>query len=167
MNWSKLNFGKHEGKTLPQVLYNDPDWFYWSIKMKIFTKRTFYHDDLSMLLTRSRKIRIPNNFDGNLVVDYFTDEQTGKFSYFRIVDSTRVPRSRTNPEMRLPVLDMLVPYRLAAYDKGGYKEFKKCFRYYYFGSKTARASKEKIETFFADKSNFALEPVSIFESLGR
>jgi hypothetical protein len=29
--WSKLEFGKHDGKTLPQVVLSDPDWFFWAI----------------------------------------------------------------------------------------------------------------------------------------
>ena len=28
MNWTPLNFGKYEGKTLPQVMFKDPDWFF-------------------------------------------------------------------------------------------------------------------------------------------
>jgi hypothetical protein len=29
--WSKLYFGKHVGKSLPQILFYDPDYFFWGI----------------------------------------------------------------------------------------------------------------------------------------
>ena len=28
MKWTPLNFGKYEGKTLPQVMFEDADWFF-------------------------------------------------------------------------------------------------------------------------------------------
>jgi len=30
MAWSTLPFGKHKGKTLPQIVFADPDWFFWA-----------------------------------------------------------------------------------------------------------------------------------------
>jgi hypothetical protein len=28
MNWTTLNFFKHRGKTLPQIIFDDADWFF-------------------------------------------------------------------------------------------------------------------------------------------
>jgi hypothetical protein len=28
--WSVLDFGKHKGRTLPWVMFHDPDWFFWA-----------------------------------------------------------------------------------------------------------------------------------------
>jgi hypothetical protein len=36
MAWSTLNFGKHAGKTLPQIVFADPDWFFWAIETNVF-----------------------------------------------------------------------------------------------------------------------------------
>jgi len=30
--WTGLTFGKHKGKTLPQVICSDPSWFLWAIR---------------------------------------------------------------------------------------------------------------------------------------
>ena len=39
MSWSSLEFGKHEGKTIPQVVFSDPDWFFWAIQEDVFRNK--------------------------------------------------------------------------------------------------------------------------------
>ncbi len=39
MPWTELPFGKHKGKTLPQVVFSDPDWFYWAVEKNIFKSK--------------------------------------------------------------------------------------------------------------------------------
>ncbi len=34
--WSELTFGKHKGKTLPQVLFADPEYFFWAYEERVF-----------------------------------------------------------------------------------------------------------------------------------
>ena len=34
--WSLLNFGKHKGKTLPEIIACDPHWFAWACEQEIF-----------------------------------------------------------------------------------------------------------------------------------
>jgi hypothetical protein len=29
MTWTTLSFGGHEGKTLSQIILDDPNWFFW------------------------------------------------------------------------------------------------------------------------------------------
>ena len=29
-DWTQLTNTKHKGKTLPQVIFNDPDYFFWA-----------------------------------------------------------------------------------------------------------------------------------------
>jgi len=36
MAWSILPFGKHKGKTLPQIVFTDPDWFFWAMEENVF-----------------------------------------------------------------------------------------------------------------------------------
>ena len=31
MPWSVVTFGEHKGETLPQVIFSDPDWFFWAM----------------------------------------------------------------------------------------------------------------------------------------
>lgn len=40
MPWSVVNFGpKFKGKTLPQIIFDDPDWFFWGIEKDIFSNK--------------------------------------------------------------------------------------------------------------------------------
>jgi hypothetical protein len=39
MRWTTLNFGTHEGKSLPQIVISDPDWFFWAVARGVFTGR--------------------------------------------------------------------------------------------------------------------------------
>ena len=34
--WIPLDFGKHEGLTIPEIIFIDPGWFYWALFMKLF-----------------------------------------------------------------------------------------------------------------------------------
>jgi len=36
MTWPNLSFGKHIGKSLPQIVLSDPDWFFWAVEENIF-----------------------------------------------------------------------------------------------------------------------------------
>ena len=36
MNWSTSYSGKSKGKSLPQVIFSDQDWFYWAVEAEIF-----------------------------------------------------------------------------------------------------------------------------------
>ena len=35
----KVDFGKHKGKTLPQILCSDPDWFFWAMENNVFRNK--------------------------------------------------------------------------------------------------------------------------------
>jgi hypothetical protein len=39
MSWTVVKFGKHAGKTIPQILFTDPDWFFWFMKQGTFRSR--------------------------------------------------------------------------------------------------------------------------------
>jgi len=39
MKWTELDFGRYRGKTLPQVLFTDPDWFLWAVEEGAFRSK--------------------------------------------------------------------------------------------------------------------------------
>ena len=81
--WSKLNFGKHAGKSLPQIIFpSDRDYFFWSIEKTIFKGCLAIEADK---LTRIvRHIRIPKPDPENWCVEYFFTPEN-KFSWFHII----------------------------------------------------------------------------------
>lgn len=42
MNWTKINFGKHKGKTLPKAIFDDPDWFFFAYENGYFKNGLAY-----------------------------------------------------------------------------------------------------------------------------
>jgi hypothetical protein len=38
MRWSVMPFGKYKGKTFPEIIVRDPDWFFWVLP-KLYRKR--------------------------------------------------------------------------------------------------------------------------------
>jgi len=69
MTWSPLNFGKYEGKTLPQVLFNDPDWFFWAVDEGAFSSRPHLQREANDLVYKASHIRIPDPDNDDLVAE--------------------------------------------------------------------------------------------------
>ena len=80
MFWTTLNFGKYAGKTLPQILFCDPDWFFWAMDQQIFHSRTALGQEAQDLDYKARHIRIPAH-DGTPLVAQYTFTPEGKFSH--------------------------------------------------------------------------------------
>ena len=154
MSWTELNFGKHSGKTLPQVLFADPDWFFWAIEEKVFAKRPAFASEAATLHSRARSIKIPVSKGANSVVEYVIHQPTGKFSHFDIVPRERNRHEGSSPTFRLDVIDMSIPRQIAPYDKLGCKSLVASLKYHVFGKESARVTKARAEEFFSDKSNF-------------
>ena len=56
MRWSAVPFGKYQGKTLPEIIVRDLDWFFWIVP-KLYGKLA---DEAEELARRARAIKIPN-----------------------------------------------------------------------------------------------------------
>jgi broad specificity phosphatase PhoE len=55
MDWSVVPFGKYKGKTFPQIIVQDPDWFFWMLP-KLYGK---IGEEAQELARRARAIKIP------------------------------------------------------------------------------------------------------------
>jgi broad specificity phosphatase PhoE len=56
MHWSEVPFGKYKGKTFPEIIVRDPDWFFWVLP-KLYGKLA---EEAQELARRARAI----NHDG-------------------------------------------------------------------------------------------------------
>ena len=154
MNWTTLNFGKHEGKTFPQILCTDPDWFFWAMDNDVFNDKGMLLDEAKNINRKAKNIKIPNNSDGNLVVEYVIHQPTGKFGDFEIIPKSRPQHKGSSPTFRSAYIDMSVPRKIASYDKLGCKTLLRSLKYYVFNN-VARLTKKRCEDFFSDDNNFA------------
>jgi hypothetical protein len=87
MPWSTVNFGKHSGKTLPQIVFGDPDWFFWAIEENVF--KGPLRREARLINERARAILIPNGNAGDFLAEYFVHPPTGKFAHMEIVPASR------------------------------------------------------------------------------
>ena len=153
MVWTVLNFGKHAGKTLPQIVFADPDWFFWAQEDgTVFRGAVKLEGDL--IDKRARSIRIPNNASGSLVAEYLVHQPTMKFATMQIVPASQPLHQGSSPAFREKVIDLSVARRIASYDKLGGKTLIAETKQVLFGSRSARMTKQKCESFFDTPSNF-------------
>ena len=149
MRWATLTFGKHAGKTLPEIILSDADWVFWAFNKGVF-KGTLANE-AEELVQRARAIKIRKRRPKRWQVEYSYDD-TGGFSGFRFVKVDSPWRCGTR-SLRLPYLDLSCVRRGKAYDKRGCRNLLRDFRYCYFGNHT-RLTKQRCEEFFSDKDNF-------------
>jgi hypothetical protein len=145
--WLKLKFGRHRGKTLPQVICSDPSWFLWAIHEDAFEQpRGYRHlQEASMLYRRLQGIVIPRRRPENWVVEYCYDD--GRFAQFDIVRRTDDPYLKYNSQSPCFDLTMVrVRYRRE------WRNFIRDFRRVFFGGRNL--TKRRCERFFSDRSHF-------------
>jgi hypothetical protein len=146
--WLKLRFGRHKGKTLPQVICSDPSWFLWAIYKDVFEQPHGYRhlQEASMLYRRIQGIVIPRRRPENWVVEHRFDCDD-RYEGFYIVRKTEHPHSKYNS--RSPYLDLTL---VNARRKREWRNFIRDFREHFFGGRSL--TKKRCERFFRNKSNF-------------
>jgi len=155
--WLIINFGKHEGKSLPQILLCDPDWFFWAMENGVFKKRLNLLFEAKRLAVMAKHIKIPRPDPEKWYIRYVITRD-GKFLTFEIVETAEY----LDPDViRHDHLDLSFPRLLKTYDKLGYKLLLRQFRYYLFGSEGAHLTKKRCEEFFGNQSNFLEQGPSI------
>ena len=73
MHWSVVPFGKYEGKTLPEIIVRDPDWFFWTLPNLYGTLA----EEAQELARRARAIKTPRRGRRHLEVEYEFDMDRG------------------------------------------------------------------------------------------
>jgi len=150
MNWTNINFGKHQGKTLPQVILDDPDWFFWAYENKVFKGALAF--EAQEVYRRARSIKVPQRNGQRMLVEYVIDKPTGKYGMMRLIlDGTDLEHLNVSP-----VIDFFTPRAYAGCDKTGCKNLVFDFKAIYFGNRSHRMSKRAREEFFNDDRNFKL-----------
>jgi hypothetical protein len=154
MYWSKLYFGKHKEKTLPQIVFKDPDWFFWAMEDKIFKGKIL--NEAREIYRKSRSIRIPKNGSKKLVAEYAVHSPTDKFACMGICLASRPNHVGSSVTFREDVIDLSIPRQIAPYDKLGCKYIISNLKSYLFDNSSYRMTKGRCEAFFEDDGNFDL-----------
>jgi hypothetical protein len=146
MCWTVVPFGKYQGKTLPEIIVRDLDWFFWVVP-KLYGKLA---DEGEELARKARAINIPIPRRKHLEVEY-RYEEGNRFCGFGFVEANSAQYSRW--ATRLPYLDLSWPVRRRKYDKRAGRIMIRDFRNHYFGEHR-RVTKERCEKFFSNDRNF-------------
>ncbi|NUN03784.1 MAG: hypothetical protein HUU41_21970 [Bryobacteraceae bacterium] len=154
MAWTALTFGQYAGKTLPQVVLSDPDYFFWGMEQGIFKGRGALESEAKDIFHKATHIKIPANNLGELCVEYWFDPNVGKFSHFDIVPADRGAHQGSSPTTRSELVDMSLPRQCAEYDKTGGKALIKSLKYHVFGDENIKLTKARCEAFFDNNDNF-------------
>jgi hypothetical protein len=149
MCWATLNFSKHAGKTLPEIILSDADWVFWAVNKGVFKGRLVKQAE--ELVQKARNIKIPKRRPKRWQVEY-TYEDSGGFCGFRFVEADSPWPCGPRSIRRLPYLDLFC-IRRKAYDKRGCRNLLRDFRYNYFGDNT-RLTKRRCQEFFSNENNF-------------
>ncbi len=143
--------GLHFGRTLPQIVFRDPDWFFWAREQRIFAWPQSH--EAERIYRRATAIRVPNCEFGSVVVEYLVDRSSGRFAGMQLV---RPGSGATNPNFPRHIIDLSVPRQLHKYDKTGMKIMIKDFKEIVFGDSKIKLTRRRAESFFDDDRNFVL-----------
>jgi hypothetical protein len=89
--WSVVNFGKHHGKTLPQIVLQDPDWFFCAFQKRLFGTTGQLASEAMEIFVKARNIKIPKTDSEDWCIDYLWDPYL-EFSQIRLIERTRADR---------------------------------------------------------------------------
>lgn len=154
MVWSIVNFGKSKGKSLPQIILHDPDWFFHAYENGYF--KGALAREAQELYRRARSIKVPQINGHEMLVEYIIHCRTAtgmiKFGTMRLIpDQDDIEHLNVSP-----VIDFYIPRSHAQYDKSGYKNFLFAFKAILFDDPSKRMNRRACEEFFDDDNNFVL-----------
>lgn len=156
MIWTVLNFGKHKGNSLPQIMFTDPHWFYSAFEDGTFDDRGDLRAEADDIFYKSTTIKIPQKGKETLVAEYRIHAEPQNSIGFKFVDQGRLLSECTSTVFRRFVIDLSIPGKIDGYNKLGYKIFLMNLKYYLFGSEKIKLTKERCEEFFNNNDNFYL-----------
>lgn len=106
--WSAVDFGKwrSKGKTLPQILVADPDWFFWALDEGVFKGSLL--NQSQKLARRARSIKLPAAVISTHCVQHWIAHD-GKYARFDLIERDQGPHHGSSTEVRRLTLDMEFP----------------------------------------------------------
>jgi hypothetical protein len=144
MIWTTVPFGKYIGRTLPQIILSDPNWFFWATKI-------FYGPlaaEAQTLVRQARSIKIPKPNPEKWAVEYRRDRD----DRFLGMDIVKADSPVHSLFARLPHLDLAYVRRGNVHDTRDCRRVIRDFRRLYFDG--LNLTKRRCEEVFEDEDNF-------------
>ncbi|NPV01227.1 MAG: hypothetical protein HPY53_07585 [Brevinematales bacterium] len=89
MPYQEVNIGKYreKGKTIPQIVFDDLDWFCEAIEKRYFSGRLL--NEAELIYRKIQNIKIPNKDSGEYAVEYHFFDSDGGFCDFQILPKNK------------------------------------------------------------------------------
>lgn len=161
-SWTVINFGKYSKyrckKTLPQLLFHNPDYFFWGHEEKAFVKHGFSQTEVEELYAKATNIKVPQIYEDRTLAEYHFQDSDHSFVEMHLVSKAELTWPNS---YRLDVIDMSVPWKHSNYDKSGYNNLLSSLRHNLFGSTSCKMTKKRCEEFFSNDDNFVMSEVEV------
>ncbi len=138
--WTPLRFGKHKGKTLPEVICSDPSYFMWAVHKRIFLDKIAREAE-----TLHRRLR-------GVIAPKQHPDRWDAYGYQRSFSSVSVRRKLPAPAVYGPQSDHLNIDMVHVTHPDEWRDFLRSFRKILFDGE--KMTKRRSEAFFSDESNF-------------
>lgn len=152
--WTVINFGKfkNKGMTLPQIVFTDPDWFFFAVEEERFMGKLAW--EAADIAAKAKKIRIPGKSAKRWKVRYYFSRE-GSFERFEVVKASTDNWYPSAGGLEISdFLDLSITRKRKHYDKKGGKRLIKGLKFCLYGRTNVRLTKKVCERFFDDPSNF-------------
>lgn len=155
-NWTLLNFGKHAGKSLPEVAFTDPDWILWGLEKGVFHESEGIYQEAREVAYKGRLIKIPDEAGDRILAAYYFKENSVHFSHVEFVRQSDLPLAVGNADVVLEVVDLSLIRTRQPCAKMSYSKLLADVKQILFGDAQLVMSREICEEFFNNNNNFVL-----------
>lgn len=148
-----------KGKTFPQIIFNDPDWFFYCYHRGDFNNNPSQKSQADFVYNRARNIKIPNNEHANLKAEYVFLKKNAKFIRLDIITNETTQVDESTLVICIKHIDMLVIMQSLRFNKVENSLKLKQIKYILFFSNNYSMTKNRSEKFFSNPDNFILPEV--------
>jgi hypothetical protein len=154
MSWTEARFGKHRGKTLPEIVFHDPGYFFWAIGAGVFCDGGALETEARLIDRRARSIRVPPAVAGTLKVEYVYNRFDGRFSHLTLVPADSAPSHDDRVALRRDVIDLSLVCGARPNFKIDRDALIASLKSIVFGDASYRMTRQRCGAFFARTENF-------------
>jgi hypothetical protein len=147
-----LDFGKHYRLSLSQVMFRDPDWFFWAMESGVLARHG-YESRAAEICDRATHIRIPRAGSAPWVAKYVVRRE--RLWAVEVVPAS-FPREFNAP--CLPWFDLSYARSLCGrMDKTGADLIVRAVKSAWYGNSSERMDRQKCDGFFKSDEHFVFD----------
>ena len=161
MDWTTINYRNHKSRSLPELIFEDADFFFHMYENDYFNGRL--EKEANELYRRARSIKVPPRNGKKMLVQYAFSYNVKldreEFAMMELIpDGSELGRRRLSSW-----IDFYVPRSRSHLDKTGYRRFVIGLKSILFRNPLLRMNSLDCERFFNNYNNFYLRRVTMMQ----